>query len=208
MSPRSISRILCLLAVFAVPVLAHGQTGAIAGRVTDSTSAEPLVGATVRAVSGLTTAGSAIAGEDGSYRITNLQPGTYDLSVTRLGFLARRVTGVRVTDGGTTQVDIRMSEIVTQLNPAQITAGRQEQKVLDAPASITVVETREIAQRPSVTVADHLKGVPGVDINAGGIAQANIVARGFNNAFSGALLMLQDYRFAAVPSGSTTGVER
>ena len=44
------------------------------------------------------------------------------------------------------------------------------------------------------------KGVPGIDINAGGIAQANIVARGFNNAFSGALLTLQDYRFAAVPS--------
>ena len=58
----------------------------------------------------------------------------------------------------------------------------------------------EIARRPSVTVADHLKGVPGVDVNAGGIAQANIVTRGFNNAFSGALLTLQDYRFAAVPS--------
>jgi iron complex outermembrane receptor protein len=34
----------------------------------------------------------------------------------------------------------------------------------------------------------------------GGIAQTNISTRGFNNAFSGALLMLQDYRFAGVPS--------
>jgi iron complex outermembrane receptor protein len=189
-----------LLALIAVPAAVRAQTGAIAGRVTDSTTAEPLAGATVRAVSGMTTAGQSIAGEDGSYRIVNLAPGTYDVAVARLGYLARRVTGVRVTAGEVAQVEVRMSEIVTQLNPAQITAGRQEQKVLDAPASITVLETREISQRPSVTVADHLKGVPGVDINAGGIAQANIVARGFNNAFSGSLLMLQDYRFAAVPS--------
>ena len=37
-------------------------------------------------------------------------------------------------------------------------------------------------------------------MNQGGIAQSNVVARGFNNAFSGSILMLQDYRFAGVPS--------
>ena len=30
--------------------------------------------------------------------------------------------------------------------------------------------------------------------------QSNIVSRGFNNAFSGAMLVLQDYRFSGVPS--------
>ena len=198
MSLRSIGRFLCLLVVSASA--ARAQSGSIAGRVTDSTTSAPLSGATVRALSGATVAGMATAGDDGSYRIANLSPGTYEVAVTRLGFSAKRVAGVRVEAGGTAQVDVRMSEFVTQLNPAVVTASRREEKVLDAPASISVVETREIAQRPSVTVADHLKGVPGVDINAGGIAQANIVARGFNNAFSGSLLTLQDYRFAAVPS--------
>jgi iron complex outermembrane receptor protein len=37
-------------------------------------------------------------------------------------------------------------------------------------------------------------------VQQGGIAQSNIVARGFNNAFYGSMLMLQDYRFAGVPS--------
>ena len=89
----------------------------------------------------------------------------------------------------------------TQLNPVVVTRDAAN------PRRPSTRRTRsrssrhaEIAERPTVTVADHLKGVPGVDVNAGGIAQANIVARGFNNAFSGALLMLQDYRFAAVPS--------
>src|SRR5690606_1875745 len=33
-----------------------------------------------------------------------------------------------------------------------------------------------------------------------GLVQSNVVTRGFNNAFSGALLTLIDYRFASVPS--------
>ena len=200
MTPRSMSRSLCLLAALLVPAVIGAQTGSITGRVTDSTTSAGVSGATVQAMSGATVAGRVTAGEDGSYRIVNLAPGTYDVSVRLIGFAERRVSGVVVTAGGTAQVDVRMSKSAVQLNPAVVTASRREEKILDAPASIAVVETREIAERPSVTVADHLKGVPGVDINAGGIAQANIVTRGFNNAFSGAMLTLQDYRFAAVPS--------
>ncbi|HUQ79629.1 MAG TPA: TonB-dependent receptor [Gemmatimonadaceae bacterium] len=198
MTPRSISRLLGLLLVTAS--VARAQTGTIAGRITDTTSAAPLSGATVRAVSGSSTAASATAGEDGAYRIVNIAPGTYDVVVTRIGYLARRITSVRVTAGQTAQVDVHMAELVTQLNPAVVVASRQQEKVLDAPASVSVVETREIEERPSVTVADHLRGLQGVDATQGGIAQTNIVTRGFNNAFSGALLTLTDYRFAGVPS--------
>jgi len=201
MTPGSISRFLCLLAVVATPLVARAQTGSIAGRVADSTTAAPLSGATVSALTGMSVAGSATSGEDGSFRIVNLPAGTYVVAVRQLGFTERRVTGVRVDAGGTAQVSIQMVTASTQLNPVVVTGGRsQPEKALDSPNSISVIETREIAERPTVTVADHLKGVPGVDVNSGGIAQANIVTRGFNNAFSGALLTLQDYRFAAVPS--------
>ena len=200
MTRSSISRFVCLILLTTTPAIAAAQTGTISGRVTDSTTSAPMSGATVRAISGTTTAGTANVGEDGTYRIVNLAAGTYEVTVNRIGYSVGRVTGVRVTAGGTTQVDVKMTEIATVLNPAVVTASRREEKILDAPASISVVETREISARPNVTVADHLKGVPGIDINAGGIAQANIVARGFNNAFSGSLLTLQDYRFAAVPS--------
>src|SRR5690606_8445849 len=64
----------------------------------------------------------------------------------------------------------------------------------------SVVTAERIAERPAVTVTDHLKGQPGLSISNGGIVQANIVSRGFNNAFSTSMLMLQDYRFAGVPS--------
>ncbi len=184
---------------FASPVLAQG--GAIAGRVTGGESNAPAQGVRVQAVaSNGQVAAAVLTREDGTYRMANLSAGTYNVVANRIGFAMRRIENVNVTGGGTATVDIQLTAVVTELNPVVTTASRRPEKALDAPASISVVDVREIQERPSVTVADHLRGLPGVDIQSGGIAQSNIVARGFNNAFSGSILTLQDYRFAAVPS--------
>jgi len=198
MTRRSIRRFLCLALTTATPALA--QTGSIGGRVTDSTTSAPLSSAIVRAISGTSTVGADTASTDGVYRITDVAPGTYVIVVARIGYAVRRIPGVRVTAGQNAQIDIRMAENVTVLNPAVTIASRTSEKALDAPASVSVVETQEIRERSAVTVADHVRGLQGVDATTGGIAQTNIVTRGFNNAFSGALLTLQDYRFASVPS--------
>ena len=50
------------------------------------------------------------------------------------------------------------------------------------------------------TVAEHIRDLPAVDFAQTGLAQANVVARGFNNIFSGAMLTLTDNRIARVPS--------
>jgi outer membrane receptor for ferrienterochelin and colicins len=198
MAPRSIRLLLPVvaLALLARPALA--QSGSITGRITDSTSRAPIASARVQAVGGPTSV-MATSGEDGSYRLVNLAAGTYSVVVTRIGYSARRVENLRVESAAVT-ADVVMSEIGVELNPVVTTASRKAEKALDAPASVAVVELREIQERPAVTVADHLKSVPGVDINQGGVGQSNIVARGFNNAFSGSILTLQDYRFAGVPS--------
>jgi len=198
MTPRSICRFLCLALISATPALA--QTGSIGGRITDSTTSTPVIGADVRAVYGTSVAGAAIAGNDGAYRITNVAPGTYDIVVKYIGYAQRRIPAVHVAAGQNVQLDIRIAGTVTALNPTVISASRQSEKELDAPAHVGVVEAQEIRERSSLTVTDNIRSVPGVDATTGGIAQTNIVTRGFNNAFSGALLTLQDYRFAAVPS--------
>jgi len=45
-----------------------------------------------------------------------------------------------------------------------------------------------------------MKSVPGVAVSQGGLVQTNMTSRGFNNAFSTSMLMLQDYRNTNVPS--------
>lgn len=184
----------------ALPAQAQG-TGAIAGKVTEAGNGSPVGDARVQALnaSGRTVGASATAG-DGTYRITGLATGTYTVSVSRIGYQARKTDGVQVTSGGTATVNAALAPVATSLTQVVTTASRKAERALDAPAQISVVTQAEIAERPSLTVADHVKSVAGLDVSTGGIAQSNIVSRGFNNAFSGSMLMLQDYRFAGVPS--------
>lgn len=189
-----------LLALGALPVVAAGlaaQSGTITGKVTNAESGRPIENASVTAtMSGGSTFG-AVSGADGTFRIVNLPDGAYAVSVMAIGYAPKRSANVQ--PGAV--LTITMTPRTNVLEQTVVTASRaRPEKVLDAPAQILTVSSQQIEERPAVTVTDHLRATPGVDINRGGIAQSNVVARGFNNAFSGSMLMLQDYRFAGVPS--------
>ena len=193
------------VAALAAPALlrAQGETGSIAGRVTDAGTGAGVGGASVRALAlpARTVAGSINTGEDGRYRLGGLRPGAYAVTVSRIGYRLQRVDTVRVQGGQTATVNVALADLPSQLTQVVTTASRgTPEKALDAPASVAVVAAEEIERRPVVTTADLLRTTPGVDATQGGVAQSNVVVRGFNNAFSGSLLMLQDYRFAGVPS--------
>jgi iron complex outermembrane receptor protein len=172
----------------------QAQGGAISGKVTDEGTGAGLDGAQI-SISG--TKLGAATGADGSFRITGVPAGTFAVSVRRIGFEPQTVTGKKAGD----VVNFALKARAAQLTETVVTASRSRpEKALDAPAQISVISSERIAERPAVTVTDHLRGTPGIDINRGGLAQSNVVARGFNNAFSGSMLMLQDYRFSGVPS--------
>ncbi|WP_373058337.1 TonB-dependent receptor domain-containing protein [Gemmatimonas sp.] len=189
-----------MLALGALPMVAAGlaaQAGTITGKVTNAESGRPIENATIKAsVSGGTSYG-AVSGADGAFRIVNLPNGSYTVSVSAIGFAPKR--SINVQPGAA--LTIAMTPRTNVLEQTVVTASRSRpEKALDAPAQILTVTSQQIEERPAITITDHLRATPGVDINRGGLAQANVVARGFNNAFSGSMLMLQDYRFAGVPS--------
>lgn len=199
---RSVSKVLAMLGFFAVAGTADAQSGTIAGRVTQAEGGAAIGGAQIQVYSGGTRVAAGQSADDGNYRVGNVPAGTYAVLVTRIGYSAKRTEGVVVTSGGTATVNVSLAEIATQLNQVVTTGtrGAEPEKILDSPNSISVVSADRISERPSVTITDHLKSTPGLSISNGGIVQANIVSRGFNNAFSTSMLMLQDYRFAGVPS--------
>jgi outer membrane receptor for ferrienterochelin and colicins len=187
------------LPLAAAPLLA--QAGSVTGKVTDASTGQPLGDANVSAISAGSPAQTTRTSADGAYRLSGLPAGTYTVTVTKVGYQLRRMPNIDVSNGATVTLNTALSSTATMLEAQVVTATRSvPEKALDAPASISVIPSERIEERPAITVADHLRSTPGVDISRGGIAQANIVSRGFNNAFSGAMLMLQDYRFAGVPS--------
>jgi YD repeat-containing protein len=76
--------------------------GTISGKVTQSDGVTALPGATVIALLGIDTAGSATADSLGNYTIQNLSPGTYTLQVSLGGYNSQTLAGVSVSSGITT----------------------------------------------------------------------------------------------------------
>ena len=175
---------------------AQAQQGTIAGRVLDVESGEALASASV-----------AVRGQDitqgtnaqGRFTIT-VAPGTHSLVVSLIGYETTRIDGVNVNAGEETEVTISIRSRALALNPVVVTASRRQEKTLEAPASISTVSAQEVARTTATTIADHVRALPGVDAAQTGINQGTVVARGFNNVFSGALLAIIDNRYARVPS--------
>jgi iron complex outermembrane receptor protein len=172
--------------------------GSIVGTIVTSDQ-QPLAGARVEARSGTRVVGRANATQSGDFRIDRLPAGSYSVVVQRLGYAPLTET-VAVTSGASATVRFVMTATATQLTEVTTTVSRRQEKILDAPASVSVVTTEQVAERPALSVMDNVRTLPGVDVAQGGLVQSAIVARGFNNVFSGTMLTLIDNRIASVPS--------
>jgi outer membrane receptor for ferrienterochelin and colicins len=192
-------RVLFVLAMMAIAAPAAAQTGTISGKVTTATGAG-ISGAQVRASSGARTVATALTDQNGDYRMPEIAAGTYTVTARLLGYREASNPNVNVTGGFVATANLTLEQVPSVLEQVITTASRAPEKVIDAPASVSVVNAVEVNERPSITVADHVAALPGMDVARGGLMQSNIVARGFNNIFSGSLLTLTDNRFAFVPS--------
>lgn len=198
---RALPALACL-ALLALPMAVDAQQeGAFAGTVRDSASQTSLAAVQVQVLSA---AGQVVAGTTtgpgGTFRITGLPAGSYGLRFLLPGWQTRSLADQRIQAGQTTSLTVELSERSYNLNPITVTASKTVERALDAPAAVHVVSTEDIRERPALTQADHVKGVAGVDIISTGLQGHYVVARGFNNIFSGAMLMLTDNRIARVPS--------
>ncbi|MDQ3388457.1 MAG: TonB-dependent receptor, partial [Gemmatimonadota bacterium] len=87
-----------------------------------------------------------------------------------------------------------------ELDPIVVSASKRPEKAVNAPARVEVIAERTVDERPAISVTEHLRNTPGIDIASTGIQSTNVVVRGFNNIFSGSLHALTDNRLAGVPS--------
>jgi len=177
----------------------QAQTSHLSGKVTDAETGAPLPGANVTVIAGPLQTGAA-TDANGTYTIPNLPPGRYTIRVSFIGYARERVEDLLLPAGKTVSMNFSLRPSGVQLNPISVTASRRAEKSLEAPASISVLEAREITQDVAPSSAAMLRNVTGIDMATTGVDRREIVLRGFNNAFSGSAYILTDYRKAAVPS--------
>lgn len=196
---RTLLALALVAAALALPRPGAAQQSILTGRVTDLETGQGIDAAQVQVLGGGQSAGG-LTDQTGRYRV-QVAAGTHSIVVQRIGYREERFDGIEVTAGGTTTYDIRLTSVALALGGLEVTAAsRRTEKQVEAPATTHVVGSTEIEEQPAVTPAEHLREAPGVDIVQHGVQATNVVVRGFNNIFSGALHALTDHRLAGIPS--------
>lgn len=168
------------------------QNRSITGVVKDLSTGETIPGASV------------MVKEDNTQGTSTEVDGTFSLSIsgTATALIVRSVgyveQEVALTTASSYTISLKPADY--NLDAVVVSASRRQEKILDAPASITLISPEMIKNTVAITPIQNIKGTPGVDIINTGLVQTNVVVRGFNNIFSGALLTMVDNRYAAVPS--------
>jgi iron complex outermembrane receptor protein len=137
------------------------KPGSINGLVLDVTG-DALAGANVRLEGTLL---GAVADKTGRFEIIKLRPGNYFLSVTFIGYRAKRLA-VEVRAGEAASVVFRLQESPIQLEQVVITASKRQEDLQEAVNSVSVLSARDIERRNSFRVDKALESVPGVNLTA------------------------------------------
>ena len=181
--------VVLLLVAQARMIAAQEQGAELSGVVRDSTGGVmPDVRVSLNGPSGVTAATTSASGE---YRFQSLRPGSYDLSASRAGFLDafRQVT---VASGTPLQIDLTLEPM--HVERTVVTASRFEQSLLAAPASVTVIGSREIEAAPEENIANVLSRAPGVNLVQLGARDIEINLRGASGILANSTLVTVDGR--------------
>jgi hypothetical protein len=149
-----------------VPGMAFAQnTGKISGEVVDANTGEPLPGANVR-VEG-TTQGAA-TNSNGEYTIPQVQPGTYTIQVTFVGYQTVRRTNVEVVGGITKRLDFELQEAEFE---GQEVVVRAEEPLVNQTATNAVrrLGREEFSDLPTRSAETYYAIQPGVTLQNGDI---------------------------------------
>ncbi len=192
--------ILIFLVVFVSSDLVHAQRAVFRGIVTDQENGDRLIDASVQLRSKVGQVRGIHTDSQGRFELQNIPPGEYTLEVSYVGYGKLITTDFKFEEGETKNLNVELNPVPFVANQVTVTASRRQEKVLDAPASVTVLESEDIVAKEVLTPADNVVGLPGVDVVRSGLGQGNIVMRGFNNVFSSTLMSIVDNRIARVPS--------
>lgn len=180
-----------LFLLFAANAFAQG--GSITGVVTDVSTGEPLIGATVL-LKGTQKGG--VTNIDGQYSIKNVSDGNYTVTVSFVGFvtLEKEVTVIN----GQGVLDFALEAGITFGSEVVISGTRRPEKITETPATIEVISKKDLENWGSFNTGELLSRLKGVDYVRSGVVGTGINVRGFNSNFNAKNTQVTDGRFSSL----------
>jgi len=171
--------------------ITSGQDLELKGAVKDSISGETLIGVNIY-----------VEGEKVRGTVTDFD-GNYSFNVYAGDIVVFRYVGYRdkyftISNSSTLDVLLRIDDM--ELNPIVVSASRKKEKILDAPASISLIDGSSLRKKVTTTAIDQIKNLAGVHIARTGIQGGAPSVRGLGGYYTGNLMTLVDNRIANLPS--------
>ena len=168
----------------------------ISGSVMDSDSMEAIPG--VNVIIDGTNVGT-VTDFDGNFVINTSQDAPLTLVVSYVGYSAERVSVTSANQN----INVMLSA-GQNLEEIIISASRRAQKVTDAPASVSVISTRQIENSAQVAEPSRiLVSVPGVQIQQQTANSMNVEMRAGSGTFGTSTYMMKDNRGLITPAAGT-----
>ncbi|MCI0496008.1 TonB-dependent receptor [candidate division KSB1 bacterium] len=132
----------------------------ITGNVIDKKTKRPLIGANVQVLGTLLGASS---DAQGNFLIQNIRPGSYSIRVSMMGY--RTITNEKcvIQENETTKLLFELEETSIEFDPIVVTAGKIEQRLDQAPVSISVITAKEISTKNPVNLIEALEAASGIN---------------------------------------------
>ncbi len=159
--------VVLLQGLSAAPLLA--QAGTVSGKITDARTGEPLPYANVVI---LGTQMGNISKDDGTFTITNVPPGTYELQASYIGYNPVSKSGIAVAAGGKTTADFQLRD----------EAFKEQEIVVEAKAQLV---SKERADTHHSVDREMLRQLPVDDVNEAIALKAGVVSQGGELHFRG-----------------------
>jgi iron complex outermembrane receptor protein len=184
-----------------VAASARGQGRAVlTGTVVDARDGTALIGAHVHLRNSETSdlAGRTVTDSDGNFQFDRIRPGRYVVEVQRLGYKERQVP-MTIEAGDARILDVELELETASLETVVVSASRHPERVLEAPASVSVLEPERLRREVTTSSVEALRSLPGVDVAQTGVDRREVALRGFNGVFSSTPYVLIDNREAGAP---------
>ena len=172
----SLSRLIVFLLLAAGSVVNAGTTGKLAGRIVDSETKEPIIGATI-IIKG--TNFGASADLEGDFYINNISPGTYTVVISAIGYNKTTIEKVMIRIDLTTRLDTKLTPTTINMNEVVIQAKQP-------------LVTKDLTSSSSIISSEEIKLMPVENINQVINLQAGVVNGHFRGGRSGEVAYLID----------------
>jgi len=143
-----------------VPFLILSQGAQVNGRVYNELNNKAIAFATVKVVGSQI---GTVSGEDGSFIITNIEPGVYSFRVTAMGYKPFYINEVTVTKNRIESLEFALEEIVIEQEEVVVKASPFIQRK-ESPVSLKTLNSTEIERLPGANrdVSKVIAALPGV----------------------------------------------